>query len=127
MRECGVQVQAVWNRWETEPCTFVGGEYRLAAAAGIGMSDHPRVHANLKTDANFAKPTDLTLHTDEELNRNGGVILWTIDGRDSYPNDVPANLFNRYPTAEVLPPIILPTKYCKQIPTRIGVAVVRKN
>ena len=128
MRELGKQTQAVWNRFETEPCPFVGGEYRLAAAAGIGMSDHPLVQANLKTDANVAKPTALTLHTDEELNRSGGIILWKIDGRTDYPSGVPINLFNRYPTAKVQPPIRLTFRTASSpVSVEIGIAVVKQN
>ena len=127
MHELGKQTQVVWNRLETEPCPFVGGEYRLAAVAGIAMPDHPRVQANLKDDANYAKTTEFTLHTDEELNRQGGMILWTNDGRDSYPNGIPTNLLNRYPTAEVQPSIHLTMHAAgKTFFVEIGVAVVGK-
>ena len=126
MRELGIRAQAVWNRFESEPCPFVGGEYRLAAAAGIGMSDHPLVQANLKTDANFAKPTALTLHTDEEFNRRGGIIFWKVDGRTDYPNGVPTNLFNRYPTALVQPSIRLMFRAGRQsVSVEVGVAVIK--
>ena len=128
MHEFGQQTQTIWNRLETEPCPFVGGEYRLAAAAGITMPDHPRVHANLKDDANYAKKTAFSLHSDEELNHHGGVILWTNDGRSSYPNGVPSNLLNRYPTAEVQPSIRLTVNIGRQtFPIEIGTAVVRKK
>ncbi len=143
MHELGRQTQAVWDRFQIEsgtaslgadasvqstarpPCQFVGGEYLLAAAAGVGMSDHPLVQANLKDNANFKKVTDFTLHSDAELNRSGGVILWTLDGRGSYPNGVPSKLFERYPNAKVQSPLRLTFQAgSRSYPFDIGIAVV---
>ncbi len=129
--ELGRQTQAVWNEYYAEPCPFIGGEYRLASAAGIGMADHPRVHAFDKVNCNSTEITFFELHSDAAINESGGVILWMIQGRHpkdgevDYPNGVPAKLFERYPNAKVRQPLSLKYRlWSGAFPIEIGVAVV---
>jgi hypothetical protein len=123
IRNFGTQTQRIWNNYYSVPCPLVGGEYDLAAYAGIGMNDHPLVGATDYDDFNVTGSSLVRLHSDTEINQKGGMVFWTIDER--YPDAIPKTLYDRYPEAKVLPAVLLESKTCfKNFPLEIGVAVI---
>jgi hypothetical protein len=125
IKNLGEQTQKIWNQHFDTPCPLIGGEYCISVSAAITMKDRPRIHACYRYDFNKGKQTDLLLHSYEEMNRKGGILLWHDDGREEYLNGVPMQLHTLYPKAKVLQPILL------QCPTlwgydekKIGIAIV---
>jgi len=121
MRELGEKCDEIWySRFDT-PCLYTTGGWFYAGNAAYAMRDRPTVHFYYDNigDPN-ALPTG-TWSTDEDVNREGGIILWGAPGLG-----IPDWVHNRFPRAEVLPePLVLTYRFGDKIPPRkVGIAIV---
>jgi len=119
----GKHCEKIWDENVGGQCPFVTGEWWLAGNAAEGMRPSPRVHAiGSIADMDFDdSPTIWS--SDEDVNRHGGLILWTPA---YYPDELPETLFKRFPQATILTPLVIPYEHFDNVPpVIIGVAIVK--
>ncbi|MDR1958597.1 MAG: glycosyltransferase family 39 protein [Planctomycetaceae bacterium] len=124
MRDLGAACDRIWDSRYSVPCPYLSGDWILAGNAAYAMKDHPSVHFYWENIGDLhAAPTG-TWSADSDVNEQGGLILWNADRFSE--KEIPAWLFKRFPSAEVLPEtLVLPYKTGAKIPPlRVGVAVV---
>ena len=121
-RALAAEVQRLWNRRYDQPLPIIAGEWWLAGNAALYGPNRPSVYGGcLGDDLKFA-PRFSPWTSDEDLERRGGVILWDCRRRGS---NMPAELRNRFGTAEVLDPLTISHLTGAKIPpARVGVAIV---
>jgi 4-amino-4-deoxy-L-arabinose transferase-like glycosyltransferase len=111
-----------WRETTGMPLAYVGGADFVSSGAGefsanlvaVYSPDHPHVvaHGNLALSP-WIDPADLS--------RRGAMLLW----EGGNPNELPPNLKETFPTAELLPPLTLPrrTLYPRS-PSTVNYAIV---
>jgi hypothetical protein len=122
-REVAARVHAVWRERFDQPLLVVGGEWMLAANAALYSRPRlqvygggPRAH-----DPN-PSPRDNPWTSDEALKRTGGILLWSADRQEP---SFTALLCRRFPTLEVLDPVVLRWETGAAIaPLRVGMGVI---
>ena len=122
MRELGATCSQIWNaQFPNNNCPYVSGiddgftgrnNCGLIGFVAYSMSDNPSALLAYGTWAN-----------DDDLNRKGGMIIWE---RDNEEKEMPEELRQRFPNAEVLPEAPeLPYKVGRKPHVlRIGIALV---
>ncbi|MDR2641900.1 MAG: glycosyltransferase family 39 protein [Planctomycetaceae bacterium] len=130
MRDLGAACDKIWDNYYSTPCTYVGGDWRIAGRAAYAMRNRPSVHFYYwsKTESDNVKPTS-TWSTDSDINQKGGMIFWGISENNGSDKYVPDWLHKFFPKAKVIPdPIILPYKTRAKIPPiKIGIAIIEPN
>ncbi len=122
-RRLAEEAENVWHRRYAVPLPYVAGEWELGGNVAFYGKDRPSVHA-FGGPNDFSSPEPITTwSTDEDLNRRGALVLWTIrEGQDPFPLD----LFERFPRAESLKEQLeIPFQTRKAFPPlRVGIAII---
>lgn len=118
----GAECTRIWSEHADGNCPYLSGEWWLAGNAAEGMRPSPSVHAIgafMNMDVDDA-PT--VWSTDNDVNRKGGIILWSAD---LYKGGKPKTLLKHFPDALILPEKEIPYQRFPHLePVRIGIAVV---
>ncbi|NQV28334.1 MAG: glycosyltransferase family 39 protein [Rhodopirellula sp.] len=114
-RQLALKVDALYRQATGESPAIIGGPWWEASNVAFYGDKPASVFANLDKSIN-------PWMDDEELNRRGGVIVWTkFDGDDEYQHDIAS----RFPNVRFTAPLELDHQTSAQIaPTRFGVAIV---
>ncbi len=116
------EVTHLWRQRCGTPLSMVAGGYWLAGTVSLWAPDRPRVYASPWPDPPLPSPVASPWASDEDFLRTGGVLLWDAT---RYGERMPRPLQARFPTAEPVPILTLPTRgEGKKGPARIGVALV---
>jgi Dolichyl-phosphate-mannose-protein mannosyltransferase len=121
-RQLAEEVAQRWHARRSEPIPIVAGEAWRASNVCSYAPHGPIIYSSgdmglLTFDPHHAFWTD-----DADLSARGGVIVW---GAYQLGDTLPAWIRQRFPNAEVQPPIVLPYQTGAQVrPDRIGVAFV---
>ena len=109
------KVNALWSRHYDRPLEIVGGQMFVCGCVGV-YSDQPvDVFAGLKGEAN-------PWVSDQRLAETGGMIVWDLD---DYGPEPPTGWMTRFPTAQMLPTIVCPTKaFAGGVDAEVGVIMV---
>ena len=123
MASLGATCEKIWTENVGDQCPFVTGEWWLAGNAAEGMRPSPRVHAIGAFENMDFDDSPTIWSSDEDVNRQGGLILWNPS---LYANGQPETLFERFPQATILTPLVIPYERFSNIPsTIIGVAIIK--
>ena len=121
-RALTAQVDQLWHRRFDRPLPIVAGEWWLAGNVAIYGPSRPSVYGGRLGDTLDFAPRYSPWTSDEDLCRRGGVILWDCRRQGDL---LPPELHERFPTAEVLPPLTLSYQTGAKIPpARIGAAII---
>jgi hypothetical protein len=122
-REAAARVHAVWRERFDQPLLVVGGEWMLAANAAL----YSRPRLQVYSGGPYARdpdpsPRDNPWTSDEALKQTGGILLWSADRQEP---SFTALLCRRFPTLEVLDPVVLRWETGAAIaPLRVAMAVI---
>ncbi len=115
-RELTGQVKRLWQERCDQPFAVVAGDPWLAVNVACYAAHRPSAYL----DASAARWT-----SDEDVRTRGGVLLWNAAQQG---DGLPASVRPRFPSAEVLPPLVLPYHCAGQVqPARIGIALQLPN
>jgi 4-amino-4-deoxy-L-arabinose transferase-like glycosyltransferase len=121
-RGLAAEVERLWNRRYGRPLPIVAGEYWLAGNIALYGPSRASVYGGRFGDTVDFAPRYCPWTSDEDLKRRGGVILWDCRCRG---DQLPAELHDRFQTAEVLKPLTIPYQTGAKIPpARVGVAII---
>jgi len=121
-RALAAQVDQLWRRRFDRPLPIVAGEGWLAGNVALYGPSRPSVYGGRLADSLDFAPRYSPWTNDEDLCRRGGVILWDCRRQGDL---LPPELRQRFPTAEVLPPLTLSYQTGAKIPpARIGAAII---
>jgi 4-amino-4-deoxy-L-arabinose transferase-like glycosyltransferase len=116
------EVARTWDQQCPRPFPIVGGEPWLAGNIGCYARHRPSVYSSGEMGSLLMNPHTAPWIHDDDLRDRGGVLVWDAAARG---DDLPPELRERFPTARVQPPIVLPYQ-CLHVlrPTRTGIAFV---
>jgi hypothetical protein len=121
-KEIARQVEDIWHERYSIPCPHLVGEWWLTGNVVAYGNDSPRVFSRSDAD-HLNQGAVLTVWADpESINREGGVCLWTAN---RYPESLPPQLLELYPTAEIQPTVLIPFSTSADLaPLELGIAIV---
>ena len=131
MQQLGAECDRLWSSRYPTPCPWLSGDWWLAGNSAYSMQDRPSVHFYWQGIENPQVIPTGTWSRDEDVNAQGGLILWQLpddansQGETGTP-PVPDYVALRFPRAEVLPEI-LTLRYqtgASIPPVKIGAAVI---
>jgi 4-amino-4-deoxy-L-arabinose transferase-like glycosyltransferase len=121
-KELALELTRIWYKHCDEPFPIVGGECWIAGNISCYAPHRPSMYSSGLVGY-VAMDERLTPWTsDEDMRRRGGVIVWDAARTG---DDLPDGLRERFPMAQVPPPLLLAYRCPQQLPpARIGFALV---
>ena len=86
-KKLAAHVEDVWHGRYQAPIPWASGQWWLAGNLSVYGNDHPRVHYSRGPDIFCGEWQATTWGTYDDINRQGGVLLWEI--RDGEPEEPP--------------------------------------
>jgi len=116
------EVDNLWGQRCNESLPIVAGQLWPAANVGLYGSSRPSVFGSDNPNEPVISRRYCPWASDGEFKRRGGVVLWDTSCEEL---DMPAELRQHFPNAEILDPLVLPWQTRASVPpVRIGVAIV---
>ena len=117
-QQLALRVESLWSERDSGPLRQIGGDCWYAASVSVYHPLRPSVFADL--DAASSPWLDV-----KNWDRDGGMILWNVDRVDAEYRE---KLAQKFPAAEILPPIEIAWKKTPaRPPLRVGVAILSKH
>lgn len=116
------EINQQWHQEHEQPYPLVGGDWWLAGNVACYAAHRPSVYPSRELWLCEPEPRAASWTSDEDFQQRGGVLLWNAQGQG---DDLPERLRQRFPAAEVKPPLLLPYECSAPLPPlRVGVAFV---
>lgn len=129
-RELAEKAEEIWHARYPQPLPYTAGGWWQAGNVAIYGRDRATVHC---MNSSQTTEPDFPLgnwSTDRHVNKYGGLVLWSMNPKN-WRGDPEAtsrkNVLERFPAAEILPPIRLPSKSRRGKDFVVGIALVPPN
>jgi len=113
--EVAHEVNARWRQLHGSDLKIVGGQMFVAGCVGVYSANDIRVFGELT-------PMNNPWVSDRAMAETGGMIVWDMD---DFGNAPPHDWLTRYPTAELMPPIVCKSRALSgDVDAEVGVVIV---
>ena len=113
--DVALEVNRRWQQLHGDPLKIVGGQMFVAGCVGVYSDSHIDVFGGLVAEEN-------PWVSDLRMAQSGGMVVWD---KDDYGDAPPQDWLTRYPTAELMEPIIYKTHALTgDVDAEVGVIIV---